>query len=286
MVKVAGIDAAWSQKNPSGVAILSVPPAASGKPVFESSHGLKLVPESSPSTGFNPELKLMLEGVHLVAVDMPLAPELINGVRECDRAISREFGRYKAGVRPPTPTNPGSYGLQVYRQLCGCGGTFLTTMKHLEDFRGTVESGGGPAQFGFFEVYPHAALIRILHLKERFAYKEPALRTEVRRDEDVLSLKPELQRKDFRNLRWTRLQALYDLLKLHIELPESFAECFRLKCSEIEGDFGTNTGAKQVEDQIDALICGLVAAKLWQGQAEPFGSEHSAIWVPRSSDNQ
>ena len=119
-----GVDAAWTDRNPSGVALIRAGPDGSWEcvalaPSYDSFVELAAgnpVRWQDPTTTvrFDPEELLgaaerLLGGerVTVVSVDMPLSNVDIVGRREADNAISRAFGGRGCGTHSPNLDRPG-----------------------------------------------------------------------------------------------------------------------------------------------------------------------------------
>jgi predicted RNase H-like nuclease len=157
---VLGIDAAWTVKEPSGVA--AAVETASGwrlaaveasydhfiarangvEPGGERPRGSK----SSAADLLDAARRICGARVDLFAVDMPMARHPIVGRRPCDRAISSKYGAKRAATHSPSAERPGKISdpLRAGFEASGCP---LCT--------------SAPAK-GLIEVYPHAALIEFL----------------------------------------------------------------------------------------------------------------------------
>ena len=112
------------------------------------------------------------------------------------------------------------------------------------------------------EVYPHPALITLTEASYRLPYKVSRSRrywpdrTPAERRANLLAQFEEI------------LMALsVEIHEIPIELPEP--------------NSGVSTsGLKRYEDSLDALVCAWVGAKYLEGDAEPYGDDAAAIWVP------
>jgi predicted RNase H-like nuclease len=112
MSLVLGIDAAWTAKNPSGIALVSTetdpPKLIRASPSFEDfmlgtkpdAWCGKHEPQASLSEVLSKAAEIAGGAVTVIAVDMPVAHDQVRGRRECDNAISREFWRYKWQLTP------------------------------------------------------------------------------------------------------------------------------------------------------------------------------------------
>src|SRR3954451_4393033 len=111
---VLGIDAAWTEKHPSGVALVEETAAGPWRLVrVEASYEHFLAGASGARgkpAGSRPDPQALLDTCEhllggrkpdLVAVDMPLSLDRIDGRRVSDNCISRVYGARKAGTHTP-----------------------------------------------------------------------------------------------------------------------------------------------------------------------------------------
>jgi predicted RNase H-like nuclease len=262
---VLGIDAAWTEKQPSGVAL-----------AVEAEGGWRLAAVEASYAGFiaradgaamgderprgeKPDAAKLLEAawsicgrrVDLIAVDMPLSRDPIVGRRPCDNQISSKFGGAGAGVHSPNENRPGRLS-DALRATFEAEGYALRTTRQ----------DSSPLAHGVVEVYPHAALIRFFGEKRRLEYKAGK----------TLTYWPQLSRDDRRvKLRsvWTRIVEALDrrIAGVAAALPPPAVDMngWRLKA---------------YEDKLDAVVCAAVAIKALDGEAEACGDGGAAIWVP------
>lgn len=159
-----------------------------------------------------------------IALDAPVLIPNPSGMRPVDRDMHRLFGRQKAGCYPVHSQMPFAPRLLSFAQSLREQGFSttpptapLTPTRHL------------------FEVYPHAASIRLFNLPQILPYKKG----------------PIAQRRaalaEFRHLLSTQLATRQPALKLP-SLPEIPA---------------TGPALKAVEDQLDAILCAYIAAHSW-----------------------
>jgi predicted RNase H-like nuclease len=263
---VLGVDAAWTEKNPSGVALVSfangkwecVALAPSYAQFLAFSKGIKIDWNEVPSGGqaAPDELlngcRMLLQGqdVTVVAVDMPISRGPIVGRRTADTAISKEFGANKCATHSPSPDRPGT----VSRFFCESFARLGYGLKTMTDQRPTGQS--------LIEVYPHPALLRLLGDNERLKYKANKTSQYWKRES--------LENRRNRLLSvWARI---LDALKLQIgSIPHDIPKD--------AGDHSLNY-LKRFEDALDALVCAWVGIMFIEGKATAFGDEESAIWVP------
>lgn len=250
-----GIDAAWTVRNPSGVA-LAVDEGDGWRlvmaaPSYAAFHAQACQAGACQAgTGLMPDAAALLASarslcgaaVDLVAIDMPLAHAPITGRRASDNLVSREYGARKAGVHSPSAERPGplSDGLRAGFAELGYG--LCTTAFH---------------GFGLIEVYPHPALIELTGLPLRLPYKAGK----------TLTYWPGLDRA-------TRVSRLLDTWGMIVDtleaaLPGAGAA---LPLPAVP--------TKAFEDMLDAVVCALVAARTLDGRARALGDAASAIWVP------
>jgi len=249
---VLGIDAAWTQHNPSGVALLRrklgrwqcVAAAPSYDAFIALSKGASidwnLVPQGSALDGremLAASEKFLGDTVEVIAVDMPIATVPVTGRREADQSISKRFGAQGCAVHTPNPIRPGPVGEEFLNQFVKLGFRLATT-----------ETAVGQTQ-SVVEVYPHPALLRLLNAPYRICYK-----------------------KGPRSKRLPELQKIKNGLSREID-----GICLELP-DEVE--LGKRKGLKRYEDTLDALVCAWIAAKFLDGCAAPYGDSTAAIWVP------
>jgi len=157
MIYSLGIDAAWTNKQPSGVCLLksedgnlceilrlgrSYTEFGSGKfewnqKVANSSTRLSEVLSACSDLDAHPDC---------IAVDMPIASYHIRSRRECETAISKEYGGKGASTHNPNEDRPGLISVELYHCMTKSGYLWMTNgMEHTNK--------------SLIEVYPHTALI-------------------------------------------------------------------------------------------------------------------------------
>ena len=270
MASVLGIDAAWTARNPSGVALVRTNPdqrwehvalASSYDAFVEIAGGDDVhsnVRLDERPRGGNPKPERLLgtaekllcgEPVTVVSVDMPLSNTRITGRRAADRAISTKFGRYGCSTHTPSATRPGKLSEKLRKSLAGLG------------YRLAVSEREASA---VIEVYPHPALLRLLQRTYRVPYKVG----------NSLKYWPGLSRNQRSD-----------------QLIEEFGLIYAELTGVIQGipDFlpaspygGSLASLKRYEDALDALICAWVGTRYLDNRAHPYGDQDAAIWVPNS----
>lgn len=257
MRSVLGIDAAWTLKQPSGVALVTETKrgwrlkAVSGSYLDFLTLG-KIATDGHPMKPDPSAIIRACETIHarapdLVAIDMPIAHSLITSRRASDNAVSREYGGRWASTHSPSALRPGKIANDLKAGFASAGYPL-----------GTTE----PKSPGLIEVYPHPALIELLNAKRRLPYKV-ANRRKYWRDKTLD------ERRDLLLECW---QSITTGLDTHIsgvskELP------IPPKSSKI-------AQLKSFEDSLDAVICAWVAICALDGKAKLFGDADSAIWIP------
>lgn len=270
---ILGIDPAWTATEPSGVALVAndgirwrcIALAPSYDAFSELADGKQIIwsqPESF-SAGKPSADKILdaagklLNGcqVEIITIDMPVATVPFTTRRPADRAISRAFGRHKCATHSPTSQRPGEIGRQIHDGFTRNGFELATTA--------TTATTSVTANT-LLEVYPHTALLRLLHRDERFPYK--VAKSSKYWPGTGLSERRAMLLGNFQTI----LAALGKYIT-DIDLPLP---------SPSEG--GTLSSLKRLEDAIDALICAWVGICYLNEAAEPFGDESAAIWVPKT----
>jgi predicted RNase H-like nuclease len=255
MRSVIGIDAAWTTRNPSGVAVAVDDGSGwrllAAAPSFAAFHALA---GSAPTPAFHAERLLAdaasLAGTapSLVAIDMPLMEGLISARRVSDNAISSTYGARGAGTHSPSALRPGPLAVDMLSALTRAGYPLICHYPLT-----------GP---GTVEVYPHPALIELTGAPRRLPYKAqnrgkywPLLTAAARRDALIEQ--------------WRAIVAALDAV-----LPGSAA---RLPLPPATAPL---RDLKAYEDTLDAIVCAWVATAVLDGLAHPHGDAESAIWVP------
>lgn len=145
------MDLAWSERNPSGLAL--------GRLVDR-----KLVVAEAEYLTTDMELARWIRsrahGPSLIAIDAPIiAPNPAGTAREADRLMTRRFGRFHAGVYPAN------------RERCARP---IRLSRKLEQmgFTPNPEMHPGPAARLQLEFYPHSSLVALLGLPRIIKYKK------------------------------------------------------------------------------------------------------------------
>ncbi len=261
---VLGIDAAWTDRSPSGVALIRAGPDGLWKlvalaPSYDSFVELAAGnpvrwQDPPPTRGSDPGTLLraaerLLGGrrVTVVSVDMPLSRIDITGRREADNAVSRKFGARGCSTHSPNRDRPGRVSRDFHRSLSRLG------------YRLAVNRPGADT---LIEVYPAPALLCLLGRDYRVPYK--IART--------LRYWPDLGRQERAEGIIRELKGIHEGLSRVIDEIPPFLPGLPYT--------GTLGSLKRHEDALDSLVCAWVGARYLEGRAEAFGDDDAAIWVP------
>lgn len=266
MSVVLGIDAAWTENQPSGVAVVASTGdgwfCAGVAPSYEAfialASGNPVEWRTGRFLGCAPDVRALIEaanrlaGAHvdLVTIDMPIATVPITTRRLADNCISREFGGRGCSAHTPNAERPGPLGAFLSREFIKAG----YTIAH------ATESAGKSMRL--LEIYPHPALLVLLRCQYRLPYK-------VGKSRDywpTFTIKQRISAllHEFRTIN-TALIRIWGPTGL--TLPKS-------------GDVPTLAALKRYEDALDALVSAWVGICYAEGAAVPFGDATAAIWCP------
>lgn len=120
-----GIDAAWTNKQPSGVCLLKsigenqceIIRLGRSYTEFESGRIDWNQKVANPIANLSEVLRTCsyLDALpDCIAVDMPIASYHIKSRRECETAISKEYGRKGASTHNPNENRPGLISVELY----------------------------------------------------------------------------------------------------------------------------------------------------------------------------
>jgi len=254
---VLGVDAAWTYKEPSGVALLKFSPGSlpelvrAGRSYEEFCSGKidwnKPLQGSLPN--FNEIFNSVTEPVDVIALDIPLSPGPITGRRRAEHLISTKYGRLGASTHTPNIDRPGDIATTIYKQLSKLG--YSWAYKYAE-------------MPSFIEVYPHTAIIELFGYSYRFPYKV-SKKARYWPDES-----PKTRTKNI-------IQNLMEL-KRKLESEVSNIDHFLLNLDT--NNYYSEKFVKGYEDLIDSIISALVGYYYFIGKATPYGDDVGAIWVP------
>ncbi|MBY5462091.1 DUF429 domain-containing protein [Rhizobium leguminosarum] len=260
MRSVLGIDAAWTTREPSGVALIA--DDGSGWRLVDVAASYAAFLQPPPATnpilrhrGSTPDAAAILEAactkictsVEVVAIDMPLAMTPIVGRRRADDLISAAYGSRHASTHTPSVTRPGKLSDELRIGFHSAGYPLAVSK---------------PTGRALIEVYPHPALIELAAAERRLPYKISKI---AKYWPDVASA---VQRENLLEV-WRQIISLLDN-QIHgiaeaLPLPHITARGYEMKA---------------FEDCLDAIVCAWVGACVLDGHATTFGDEVAAIWVP------
>jgi predicted RNase H-like nuclease len=303
---ILGIDAAWTERAPSGVAWLVEEGtgwrvagcAPSYAEFFALAEGQPVDWTAVRSSGGSwPDIEALLAAAQrieradarVVAVDMPLAIGPCIARRAADNAISSAFGARGCATHSPTPERPGKLGMDLMRQLYAAG--FPLAVAQPSSGRSDAAStplpteppavplaappavplgappAAGPAAHSI-EVYPHPALLRLLGAGYRIPYKV-SRSTQYWRGESIETRIGRLLEE------FGRIEAglARELGATSIALPAA-------------SSVSTLSSLKRFEDALDALICGWIGSRFLVGRADAFGDASAAVWVPAADSRR
>src|SRR4051812_46937295 len=153
-----GVDLAWGERRPTGVAVLD----GTGRLVHVSAQ----TDDDSIIGAMTP----YAEGPCLVAVDAPLVVENATGNRPAEAALNRDFARFEAGAHPANTARPEFSRVPRAARLAATLG--LDTDPRSRSPRRAIE------------VYPHPATVALFRLGRTLKYKDkPGRRLEQLREE-------------------------------------------------------------------------------------------------------
>ncbi|WP_171520925.1 DUF429 domain-containing protein [Ensifer canadensis] len=261
MRSVLGIDAAWTEREPSGVALIA--DDGSGWQLVEvaASYSAFLQPDLGGvpilrHRGSLPDATAIIEAasdkvgtpVDLVAIDMPLSMTPIAGRRASDNMISSLYGARHASTHTPSVTRPGKLSDQLRIGFNDIG------------YPLAVE---GPTGRVLIEVYPHPALIELADAERRLPYKASKVRKYWPEAAPGARLEKLIEV-------WNQIVELLDARIRGVVAALALPSVTARRCE-----------MKAFEDSLDAVVCAWVGACVMDGMASAHGDKDSAIWVPR-----
>ncbi len=263
---ILGIDAAWTPRQPSGVAlaksvgkkwrVLAVAPSYETFLALAGRTPVDWMVRSHP--GSTPNVEQLLSAartlagapVDLVTIDMPVATTAIVARRVADNLVSSRFGAQRCGTHSPSPTRPGPLGKRLTRAFATQGYPVATS----------ATRPGTPKRL--LEVYPHPALVTLLGCNERFKYKVSKSRKFWR--EASVAERYELLLGQF-SLILEALKRELGPVPLALPSPQPPKPLSSLK---------------QFEDALDALVCVWVGTRYLARAVDAYGDQTAAVWCP------
>lgn len=180
-----GVDLAWGQRNPTGVAVL------------DDAGVLQHVGAAGADADVLAQLAPYTEGPCVVAIDAPLVVTNPTGTRPCESALNADFRRFDAGA------HPANTGLAWFAD----GGRGARLCRALELDLDPLS----PSPRRALEVYPHAAAVVLFGLDRTLKYKQKSgrdfahLQSELTKLVDLTEALPDLDIADHPD--WRRLTA-------------------------------------------------------------------------------
>jgi len=233
-----GIDLAWGTRNPSGLAMLEwredrLCEVAPTQLVYSDEEICRAIAEQDVGNTL------------VIAVDAPLVVPNLTGERPVEGEMRRRFARYHAACHPAN------------RRLLGEPPRGERLCALLAERLNVQVAPAPPVRQACrvaFEVYPHAAMVRLFRLPRILEYK-------ARSGRGVAYRREQMQR---------YVGLLRQLPVPKLGLPDWLSEVPE-----------TPAGLKRFEDRLDALFCAWLAARAWWYGGEVLGEAHTGtIWLP------
>lgn len=147
-----GVDLAWSDRNPTGIAILRTSKTGTRLSAVHTVNGGVSIADFIRSHS-TPHI--------LVAIDAPLIITNTTGQRTCENEVGKRYGARNASCHTSNLTlRPNSAGVVLLKELMKSG------FQHF-DIDDPAQSGKLVA-----EVYPHAAMVALWNLPKALSYKK------------------------------------------------------------------------------------------------------------------
>ncbi len=270
---VLGIDAAWTAHHPAGVALVKVPKrdrprllrVARSYEEFCKMDDHVGIDWSAKVHGSEPNIPALLAACakiagatpNVIALDIPIGPQLITERRAADRMVTRAYIRRKAGTHSPTAERPGPISRKLFEQLSACAFKWLHANASPFDRQNSHI---------FIEAYPHPAIIELLDLNERLKYKVSKLQ----------KYWPALESEQ----RW--MAVTQNLARLRSALDKRLAGVAKwLPSAKSLNRNKPVSRLKGYEDALDAIVCAWIGCEFLAGRCVAYGDGGSAIWLPR-----
>ncbi|MGB7963934.1 MAG: DUF429 domain-containing protein [Propionicimonas sp.] len=146
----AGIDLAWGERAPTGLAVL------------DQEGTLLHLSRATTDASIAEALGEYLAGDCVVGIDAPLIVTNATGNRPCEAALNHDFARFDAGAHPSNTGKPEFSGIPRGARLAARFGLDIHP----------ASAAGRRA----IEVYPHPALVALFHLGRTLKYKQRSTR--------------------------------------------------------------------------------------------------------------
>lgn len=233
-----GIDLAWGDRSLTGLAML--------RPVGE------ILQEVAPAQLLNTDEEVCQAiaeqdgvGTLVIAVDAPLVVPNLNGERPVEAEMRKRFAPFHAACHPANRRLLGDPPRG--ERLCA----LLAERLHVQVTPAPPQRK--PCRV-VFEVYPHAAMVRLFDLPRILEYK-------ARRGRSLSYRREQME---------VYIHLIGSLPPPRLHLPDW-----------LETVPETASALKRLEDRVDALFCAWLAARAWMYGGEVIGAEDSGtIWLP------
>lgn len=261
---VLGVDASWTEAEPSGVALVverggawtAVAVAPSYATFLALAAGAAVDWDARAIPGGRADAGALLDAagrlapgaeVVVAALDMPLALGPILRRREADDALSRAYGARGCSTHSPTDPRLAAASERLHR-------SFVERSFALATVPARVHARN------LLEVYPHTALLALLPSDYRVPYKASRAR----------SYWPERAPAERR----TALLAVWQRIRTALAgriggaalpLPDTPPTAGRMK---------------RYEDALDAVLCAWAGIEFLAGRAHAYGDATATIWTP------
>ncbi len=266
---ILGIDAAWTLRQPSGVALAKsvgrkwrvVAVAPSYDTFLGLGAGTPVDWNARSHPGSTPPVEQLLSAaadlagapVDIVTIDMPVATTPIRSRRAADNQISSRFGAQGCSTHSPSSERPGRIGRNLTAAFAALGYPLATSRTRAGTLRRLLE------------VYPHPALLELLPCETRFKYKVSKSRRHWK--ETTVLQRYELLLRQFARIH-DALRRELGPLPLALPSPEPANSLSSLK---------------RFEDALDALVCVWVGARYLSGRVNAYGDDTAAVWCPQET---
>ena len=232
-MKFVGIDIAWSEQNPSGVAVID-----SGGTLIRASGNLRSNDDICEFAGLNDHEDCA------VTIDAPLIVNNADKQRPVERQLTDIFGPYDAGPFPANLSNaafqPTGRVQKFVRQLEGLGFEHQPKVKKQQSQRVFLEVFPSPAQVILFPCVTHSGHTHCRPL--RYKYKPGRSWVEVQCEWDMY------------RARVRSLQTKEPVLRFSPEVSKALS----IDVSELTG-----VRYKILDDLVDGIFCAYLAYYFW-----------------------
>lgn len=221
-MRFIGLDLAWSRANPSAAVALAWDDRQAYPVSWEASLGgdEEILDFLDKAAG---------DGPALIAVDAPLVVPNEDGMRTCDRELSRFYRRAQGQAYPANR-----------RRLAPVRGEILVEKLEALGFRHSPLVQAQRPGRQVIEVFPHPAAVELFGLSRILRYKARTGRSY--------------------ELRWAELQRFRELLQ-SLGKREPAMDTGEVLAPDPYGLRGRSL--KRLEDLLDALFCAYIALHIW-----------------------